>query len=180
VNLPLDYRKKCTRSLFSIYYDRETCSFFYKCLLDKDISSYIKINRKYYIKKRKYFQIGNKVFYIEPTNHHSNQIKIVITNDPSSTIKNKEYVFNKTTPTIHIGRGEGCQVSFIHDNILSKIQCTVMYDDLMDKWAIVDGDNNKTSTNGTWLYCHSKYKIVDTETYFKIGRNIILVKKEEL
>lgn len=57
---------------------------------------------------------------------------------------------------ILIGRAPECDLS-INDRLLSKVQChiRVMFDpdDLSNyDWVIVDGHNQKTSTNGTWIY----------------------------
>ena len=57
---------------------------------------------------------------------------------------------------ILIGRAPECDLS-INDRLLSKVQChiRVMFDPDDPSnydWVIIDGHNQKTSTNGTWVY----------------------------
>ena len=55
-----------------------------------------------------------------------------------------------------IGRTDKCLIRF-DDTSLSRHQCRIDYID--DKWMIKDGDGNKPSTNGTWLYAEEEIKI---------------------
>lgn len=55
-----------------------------------------------------------------------------------------------------IGRTEKCHVRF-KDTSLSRLQCRIDYID--DKWFIRDGDGEKGSTNGTWLFAEEELKL---------------------
>jgi pSer/pThr/pTyr-binding forkhead associated (FHA) protein len=55
-----------------------------------------------------------------------------------------------------IGRTDKCKVKF-NDASLSRHQCIIDYID--DKWFIRDGDGEKGSTNGTWLFAEEELKL---------------------
>ncbi|CAG9321255.1 unnamed protein product [Blepharisma stoltei] len=61
---------------------------------------------------------------------------------------------------IRIGRTPNCEIQ-IDDTLISKIQCTIYYED--EKWILADGDLeiHKLSTNGTWLYLNESFEIYD-------------------
>ena len=48
-----------------------------------------------------------------------------------------------------VGRGVKCNLE-IKDEGLSRVQCRI--DFINDIWSIRDGDGEKGSTNGTWLF----------------------------
>ncbi len=57
-----------------------------------------------------------------------------------------------------IGRSPNCDIR-IDDELLSKMQATVVYDVKLGMWVIIDGFEGKASTNGTWLYLNEEVKI---------------------
>ena len=57
-----------------------------------------------------------------------------------------------------IGRSPNCDIR-IDDELLSKMQATVVYDVKLGMWVIIDGFEGKQSTNGTWLYLNEEVKI---------------------
>lgn len=42
---------------------------------------------------------------------------------------------------------------------------------------MLDGNGFRNSTNGTWMFCNSKYELSDKETFAKVGKSIISIKK---
>jgi hypothetical protein len=50
----------------------------------------------------------------------------------------------------------------LNDKLLSKIHCVINYSE-KEGWTLIDGHENKNSTNGTWLYLNE-----DTEIYEKM------------
>lgn len=50
---------------------------------------------------------------------------------------------------IHIGRCITCDLR-LDDNLLSKVHSTLYHSP--SGWYLIDGDQEKRSTNGTWLY----------------------------
>lgn len=138
---------------------------------------YVKINKNYAISKKKYFQIGNIIFHVEP--YVNSGIKISIHNNEirhNSKSRYEEHFYDRTSTHITIGRSENCNIK-IKNSILSKIQCTLYYEDCSQNWFIKDGNGERYSMNGTWLLCNSKYELSEEETKCKIGKSIIKIKK---
>jgi len=52
---------------------------------------------------------------------------------------------------ISIGRNAGCKIQ-IEDLVLSKFQCVIEFDHESKTWMLLDGNGQKKSMNGTWLY----------------------------
>jgi hypothetical protein len=49
-----------------------------------------------------------------------------------------------------MGRDNKCAISFPGDKSFSKIQLTIKYNNLTKTWILIDGIDDKPSTNGTW------------------------------
>ena len=59
---------------------------------------------------------------------------------------------------IVIGRSPNCDIR-VDDELLSKMQATIMFDEPSHSWVLVDGYEGKKSTNGTWLYLNEEIPI---------------------
>jgi len=57
-----------------------------------------------------------------------------------------------------IGRSPNCDIR-IEDELLSKMQSTIYFDQNAEAWVIEDGYQGKSSTNGTWLYLNEEVTI---------------------
>ena len=80
-------------------------------------------------------------------------------------------VFDFTTEQkITIGRMPTCTIKF-EDSQLSRIQCQVYFDDVQGVWLLKDGDDDKLSTNGTWLFVDELFPIHD-QMVFKAGQTL--------
>ena len=78
---------------------------------------------------------------------------------------------------VTIGRSQNCSVGFREaGSSLSRIQCRIDYID--DKWILKDGDKQKPSTNGTWLFAGDEERIPNTEEglTFKAGGTLFHAK----
>lgn len=71
-----------------------------------------------------------------------------------------------------IGRTDKCLIRF-KDTSLSRHQCKIDY--IGEKWYIRDGDGEKESTNGTWLFADEEIKL-ELNTIIKAGLSIFNVK----
>ncbi|CAD8211847.1 unnamed protein product [Paramecium octaurelia] len=66
------------------------------------------------------------------------------------TAKDDVYILSsKNYLPVTIGRNIDCLIRYYDDVLLSKYQCTILFD---GQWKIIDGIEGKSSTNGTWLY----------------------------
>jgi pSer/pThr/pTyr-binding forkhead associated (FHA) protein len=63
-----------------------------------------------------------------------------------------------------------CQLRF-EDTSLSRYHCTLIYDNY---WFISDGDGEKHSTNGTWLFAENFFEVFDGMA-FKVGETLFKV-----
>ena len=77
-------------------------------------------------------------------------MKIIFFSSKLSFISN----FTTSTPVINIGRSVRSQVH-VEDRLASKVQCTVKFS-MKDGWTLIDGQDESSSTNGTWFYCEEK------------------------
>lgn len=77
----------------------------------------------------------------------------------------KIFGFKDSYGTIKIGRMSDCDIKF-EDNGLSRCQCIIM--NVNGAWILKDGNGEKQSTNGTWLFVDDLFKIYDGMT-FKAG-----------
>ena len=111
-----------------------------------------------------YYQEGDKI------EDDDNILNIKVFSEIPQT---EPHFFNpKQFKRIYIGRDISCNI-IIDDSLLSRIHCTLEYDD-EEGWVIYDGkidDNeNKKSTNGTWLYLIEEIPI-ENGLIFKNNKN---------
>jgi hypothetical protein len=71
---------------------------------------------------------------------------------------------------INIGRYSLADIQ-INDKLLSKIHCVINYSE-KDGWSLIDGHDNKPSTNGTWLYLNEDFEVYD-KMIFKTNQTIL-------
>ncbi|OMJ74013.1 hypothetical protein SteCoe_27161 [Stentor coeruleus] len=78
---------------------------------------------------------------------------------------------------ILIGRNAASHIK-ISDQMLSKVQCTIFYT-CTSGWMLVDGDlnNNRCSTNGTWMYLNEDFEIYNG-MIFKTNQSLFEAKIE--
>lgn len=169
VNLPPEYRDKCNKRLFVVLFERETSKFYFRSLKESNICIYIRIKNNYLLKNKKYFQIGETIFHAEP--HNDSSLKIAIHKDSSQY---EEYYYDCNVKNVLIGRSEKCNIT-LNQGILSKIHCSFKFEN--KKWYLTDGNGEKASTNGTWMFCNSKYELKDIETEVKIGKSVLIIKR---
>ena len=70
----------------------------------------------------------------------------------------QSFTFSQASGIIRIGRMSSCDIKF-DDNSLSRQQCCIQFSD--GYWFLKDGDGNKLSTNGTWLFVDELFKVYD-------------------
>ena len=80
------------------------------------------------------------------------------------TNKNANVIFHPDKKEVKIGRGKECNLCFEEEKSLSKIQTTLNYLNTFQCWSLKDGDDEKESTNGTWLYALNEYLLFDGMT----------------
>ncbi len=82
------------------------------------------------------------------------------------------YYFMPQKRNISIGRYELADIQ-LNDKLLSHIHCMINYKE-DEGWILIDGQENKPSTNGTWIYINDQYTIYN-KMIFKTNQNIFQV-----
>ena len=71
---------------------------------------------------------------------------------------------------IRIGRIKNDETDFaFEDDDVSRKQCMIIFED--NNWYLVDGDGEKSSSNGTWFY-PEKYFTISNGLIIRIGTTI--------
>jgi hypothetical protein len=73
--------------------------------------------------------------------------------------KMESIIFEDKNDVLTIGSSKKNKLSF-NDHTLSKVQCRILYDSKKRVWKIVDGNEGKKSTNGTWLLLSAGVEVV--------------------
>ena len=87
----------------------------------------------------------------------SEKLKLKIFGGPSA---GEIYFYNQdyTGKKIVVGRTPDCDIR-INDKLLSKNQAHIVFSPDHTSWWLIDGYNNKASTNGTWLYLNEDFEM---------------------
>ena len=169
IDILIDYPKEI---LFDIFFDLKINQFFFKVLNNENNSNrfYQKVE-KLFIDKLNIFNLNVIIFSIEPIENKELKLIIYLENEK------KEFRLKPKKLFYTLGRKKNCDF-IIHLSVISKVQCSFIFDNERNKWLIIDGDYNqkKKSTNGLWVYLNNnELEINDKETFLKIGNNIIQI-----
>jgi len=99
-------------------------------------------------------------------NHGRTQLRLKIFGIANS---GETFYFPIEKQQISIGRQTQCDIA-IQDKLLSKIHSMITYCD-KNGWLLMDGFENNTSTNGTWLYINEDFEVYD-KMIFKSNQTI--------
>lgn len=75
----------------------------------------------------------------------------------------------KDKKTILIGRDKSCDIKLCWDKTYSKFQTSIIYDDLLEQWKIIDGGQKGPSRNGSWVFASTKSQELKNKTIFRVG-----------
>jgi hypothetical protein len=100
-----------------------------------------------------------------------------------NTKRNPFFCKPKENKKYLIGRDVKCDI-IIDDSLLSRIHCTIYYDNEKEMWFIHDGTMKKNkegeykySTNGTWLFLIDD-TLIENDMIFKVNQNLYQCKYE--
>ena len=154
-----DYELNCPNYLaypyiFSIYYKKEDKSYYIRAYCGKGSDNkilFIKLNneRKYILKRKELISAGNIIFQVTPLDNNCLEI-INLTHRKRSN--NKKIFDGFIQKKITIGRHKDCDFFFPKDKSFSRYQTTFEFDEEQKEWSVLDGKDNKGSTNGTWIF----------------------------
>ena len=140
--------------IFSIYYKLEDKSYYLRAYCGKGSDNkilFIKLSNesKYILKRKELISAGNIIFQVTPLENNCLEI-INLTNKKYSNYRRVFDGFSKKIITI--GRHKDCDFFFPRDKSFSRYQTTFEFDENIKEWSVVDGKDNKGSTNGTWIF----------------------------
>ena len=149
--------------IFSIYYKIEEKSYYLRAYCGKGSDNkilFIKLNNenKYILKKKEIISAGNSIFQVTPLDNNCLEI-FNLTNKKYN--KNKKVFDGFSKKFVTIGRHKDCDFFFIKDKSFSRYQTTFEFDEDKKEWSIIDGKDNKGSTNGTWIFGIHSFLIKD-------------------
>ena len=151
---------------FAIYYNVNDRNYYIKDF-NTGVGALMKI-KKFIMEKNTLINMGSNylVVYIDKniiTIKIFNNNTILENNDNKENLGQnyvmKEFqIKNSNNTVITIGRSQKCDI-VIEDMMLSKIQCLIKYNSHDECFYLYDGDGEKESTNGTWVFILNPIKI---------------------
>ena len=154
-----DYELNYTKYLlypyiFTIYYKKEDKSYYIRAYSGKGSDNkilFIKLcnEKKYILKQKELISAGNIIFQVTPIENNCLEI-INLTHKKSSN--NKQIFAGIHKKLVTIGRHKDCDFFFPKDKSFSRYQTTFEFDENKTEWSVIDGKDNKGSTNGTWIF----------------------------
>ena len=161
-------------TLFTIKFNNENKKYFiFSDTLNEnnsDSNLFLKITNKLkIIDKDYYISLGEIHLKINANENDSEKINILITYEDNIS---KEYNYDKTKKKITIGR-ENCDIPLMKLNY-SRIQCTIIFDENENCWFFYDGNGEKESMNGCWIFLNFNWEINDN-IILRIGANIFKI-----
>ena len=169
---------------FLVKYNQDSTAYYLRDLGDGN-GTFVRLDNNLILKTGYIISFGDSHMFIqifESETEKVSKIEIKFLDGPKTdqTFKfGKKIIFNlfpteasllpeeiKNNKTVKIGRMNDWDIKF-HSKGLSRWQCIIEF---INKWWILkDGDGERTSTNGTWLFVDELYPIHD-EMVFKAGQ----------
>ena len=150
--------------VFVIYFQKESKNYYIRAYSGKNSDNrllYIKLSNNYNLplKQKEIISAGNIIFQITPI--ENNKIEIIDLSKKHSDNESKKIFDPNDIKEVTIGRDKNCSFSFPKDKSFSRYQTTFSFDDDKKEWIIIDGNKNKSSTNGTWVFAIHSFIIKD-------------------
>ena len=151
--------------VFIIFYIKETLCYymkFYKGNHEMNKYMFVKLSERtpLVIKYSEIIRIGSLLINITPNSKEKEVIDVNIIDEQTNKNIIKSYNGNNCEK-VTIGRSRKCDLCFNDMKGISKLQCTLQYDSSNKEWIMLDGNNGKKSTNGTWVFGLNTYVIYD-------------------
>ena len=168
----------CLPYIFSIYFKLEEKSYYIRSYSGKGSDNkilFIKLSceNKYELRRKELISAGNIIFQVTPFDNNCLEI-INLTNKKYNNYKRVFDGVNKKIITI--GRHKDCDFFFVKDKSFSRYQTTFEFDDINKKWTVIDGKDNKGSTNGTWIFGTHSF-LIKNELIVEILNSKIKIKE---
>lgn len=157
-NLKFDFELNLEEDLpypyiFLIYYENNQYyirSYYAKGKDNRIIFLKLTNNNSFPIMQKEILSAGNIIFLVTPLENDALEIVNLSKKEVSPIPKQIFEPSNKKEVTI--GRNKECDFSFLNDKSFSRIQTRFEFDEEKKIWIMYDGNKNKPSTNGTWIF----------------------------
>ena len=175
----LNYEKNLSFPyIFVIYYKKEDKCYYIRAFSGKGSDNKIlfiklKNKEKYILKQKELISAGDSIFQITPI--HDNFLEIIHLKRKKSN-NNKQIFEGKKNKTVTLGRNRECDFSFPKDKSFSRFQTTFEFDENKKEWNVIDGKNDKSSTNGTWIFGTHSF-LIKNEMIVEILNSKIIIKE---
>ncbi len=141
--------------IFAIYYKKEEKAYYIRSYSGKGSDNkilFIKLanNNKLALKQKELISAGSIIFQVNPIGNNCLEIINLSIRKHSPNYKQIFDGYNKKVVTI--GRHKECDFFFPKDKSFSRYQTSFEFDENKKEWNIIDGKDNKGSTNGTWIF----------------------------
>ena len=166
--------------IFVIYYKKEEKSYYIRAYSGKGSDNkilFIKLKNdiKYIIKQKELISAGDTIFQITPL--YDNFLEIIhLERKKTNNINKKKILKEKKNKMVILGRSKDSDFSFPKDKLFSRIQTTFEFDDIKKEWTVIDGKENKCSTNGTWIFGTHSF-LIKKEMMVEILNSKIIIKE---
>lgn len=171
--LNLDSLNTASNVIFKVFFDKKTKKYFISSNIgesDKTIL-FVRIERVFAIKRKHIVSLGDIHISVETDSNNSLKIEIVSGNEES-----KSKLFKKeTSGMIKLGRNKDNEI-VLNNTAFSRIQTSFYFDSHSNCWMLQDGNGDKKSRNGTWIYLDDDWEI-DFGVYFRIGSNFLNIRR---
>ena len=178
-----DFELDCSDKLlypyiFVIYYKKEDKSYYIRAYSGKGSDNKIifiklKNDNKYIIKQKELISAGDTIFQVIPMK--DNFLEIIQLERKKNNC-NKQIFEGKKNKVVQLGRSKDCDFFFPKDKSFSRIQTTFQFDDDKKEWTVIDGNENKSSTNGTWIFGTHSF-LIKNEMVVEVLNSKIIIKE---
>jgi len=157
-NLKFDFELNLEEDLpypyiFLIYYENSQYyirSYYAKGKDNRIIFLKLTNNNSFPIQQKEIISAGNIIFLVTPLENGDLEIVNLSKKEISPIPKQ---VFDPTNKKeVTIGRNKECDFAFLNDKSFSRIQTRFEFNEEKKIWIMYDGNKNKPSTNGTWIF----------------------------
>ena len=141
--------------VFAIYYKKEEKAYYIRAYSGRGSDNkilFIKLtnDNKLALKQKELISAGSIIFQVNPI--ENNNLEIINLSSKKRSPNYKQTFDGSNKKVVTIGRHKECDFFFPKDKSFSRYQTSFEFDENKKEWYIIDGKDNKGSTNGTWIF----------------------------
>ena len=165
--------------VFAIYYKKEEKAYYIRAYSGKGSDNkilFIKLtnDNKLALKQKELISAGSIIFQVNPI--ENNNLEIINLSSKKRSPNYKQTFDGSNKKVVTIGRHKECDFFFPKDKSFSRYQTSFEFDENKKEWYIIDGKDNKGSTNGTWIFGTHSF-LIKNEMIVEILNSKIKIKE---